>query len=202
MQPPIDPQLAAREEIATPFRYHLQAAPPQTEPLWQRLLDAIGNLLSRLFSIHAASGVGNVVIFAALVATVALAVYLIVRFSVIVPRRRAAGAIVEEPAAERSEFGLARGAFAAAARGEFVAAIRLLLRATVAMLDLRGAIRDDASATIGELRREASRLGESVATPFGTIASAYVSAVYARRHVDERIWQQARDAYERLRSAR
>jgi hypothetical protein len=202
VQPPIDPQLAAREELATPLRYHLQAAPPPTESLWERLLDAIDNLLSKLFGIHAASGVGNALVFAALIVAVALALYMIVRLTVIAPRRRAAAVRVEELVAERTEFGLARQAFAAAGLGEFVTAIRLLLRATVAMLDLRGTLRDDASATIGELRREAKQFGESVAAPFGTIASAYVRAVYARRPVDEQIWVQARDAYERLRGTR
>lgn len=201
MRPAIDPQAAAREELATPLRYHLQAAPPSGEPLWQRLLDAIGNVLAKLFSLHAGNGAGNVAVLVGLLAASALLVYLAARFLAAAPRKRRTGVVLEELTAERAEHGFARRAFAAAERGDFVAAARLLLRAAVTVLDLRGAIRDEASATIGELRAEALRYGENVAAPFGRITSAYVTGVYAQRPVDEAAWLQARDAYEAIRSA-
>ncbi len=199
--PPIDPQLAARQELATPLRYHLQGAPPATQSWWDRLMEALGRLLERLFSIHAGASVGNFIVILALLAVAAVTIFLVTRFFSTVPRRRGAETEIEELSAERAEHIFARKAFVAAERGDFVTAVRLLLRAAVVMLDLRGALRDDASATVGELRRQTLGFGESVAVPFGSIASAYVTGVYARLPVEETTWRKVRDAYEALREA-
>jgi hypothetical protein len=199
--PPINPEVAARRELATPFRYHLQSARAPSEPWWDRLIDAIVRWWQSLFA-HVRGGgqlwplLGDVVI----VLFVALLLYASVRAG-----RRTWGGDVRRQAwqteslvAERREHGLAREAYLAAERGDFLSAVRLILRAAVTMLDLRGALHDDASATVWELRRQAQTKGDVVAAPFGEIASAYTSAVYAQRPIEALLWTRAAHAYEKL----
>ncbi len=200
MKPPIDPALAARSELATPFRYHLQVQPPPTEPWWLRAWDWIVDFFNRLFS-HARGGhaIGVAIADVLVVAIVALVLYLVVRLVLAAaPRRRRREMGVEALAAERDEHRLAREAFAAAERGEIGLAVRLLFAASVTLLDLRGAIHDDVSATVGELRRAVRPLGDAVAAPFGEIASAYVTSVYAERPVEGAAWSRAYAAYRDL----
>ncbi|HEY9084586.1 MAG TPA: hypothetical protein VIN40_01390 [Candidatus Tyrphobacter sp.] len=201
MKPPVDPALAARTELATPFRYHLQLPPPPVEPWWQRAWDAVAGFIDRLFShVHVGHAAGAAIGDVLVAAIVALAFYLVVRFALILrPRTRRTGAEIEPLFAERDEQWLAREAFAAAERGEIGLAVRLLFGAAVMLLDLRGAIHDDASATVGELRRAVRPLGDVVAVPFGEIASAYVTSVYAERPVEPAAWSRAYAAYRSLR---
>ncbi len=200
MKPPIDPALAARTELATPFRYQLQTQPPAPEPWWLRAWDWISNFLSRLFS-HASGGhaIGALLGDVLIAAIVALTLYLFARLILIATsRRRHADAAIEALSAERDEHRLAREAFAAAERGDIGLAVRLLFAAAVTLLDLRGAIRDDVSATVGDLRRAVRPLGDGVAAPFGEIASAYVTSVYAERPVEAAAWSRAYAAYRSL----
>jgi len=200
VKPPIDPALAARIELATPFRYQLSPAPPVQEPWFARVLDAIQAFLTRMFA-HAHAGHGAAALaLTVLAAALALCVWAAVRLG-ITRRRRAPGPDAQTAALARDDARLARAAFEAADRGEMTTAVRLLLRAAVTLLDVRGAIDDDASATIGQLRREVRRLGDVVAAAFDEIASAYVAGVYAERPVERRAWNGARSAYELLRSS-
>lgn len=202
MKPPIDPALAARIELATPLRYQLHPAPPPQEPWFERLLDAVQDFFNRMFAhAHAAHGAAAFV-WVVLAALFALSIWAIVRVALHIARRRPhAGSSAEPIALAHDDVRLASAAFEAAERGEMTIAIRLLLRAAVALLDVRGDIDDDASATIGELRREARSLGVDVASSFDEIASAYVSGVYAERPVEAPMWSRARNAYELLRSS-
>ena len=202
MTPPIDPALAARIELSTPLRYHLGRPAPAVEPWWQRAFDEIGKLFSRLFSgVHVGASAQSAIGIAVLVVVLGACVLLVARlFGGRARRVRLATATALEP--DRDETALARAAFLAAERGEMTAAVRLLLRASVTLLDIRGAIRYDSSATIGELRRAVRRRGERVSAPFDAIATAYVDGVYAERAIDATVWQGARGAYESLRATR
>jgi hypothetical protein len=86
-------------------------------------------------------------------------------------------------------------ALTSAERGEYAAAARWLFRAMLALLDLRGSVRDDLSATVGELRRRLrDREGTSVPA-FDAVASAFVAGTYAERPLDAAQWERARKAY-------
>lgn len=202
MNPPIDPALAARTELATPLRYHLAAQPPPREAWWLHGLEAVERFLARLFAhVHGGGSVAAALSWVLLALVLGLILYLLVRLLPAVPRPSSAVTSIEALSAERSDARLARQAFAAAERGELTTAVRLLLRAAVVQLNLRGAIEDEASATIGDLRREVMPLGERITVPFDTIASAYVGGVYAQRPVEPVTWNRARVAYEALRGS-
>lgn len=204
MNPPIDPALAAREELATPFRYHLQAQVPAEESLLERVIRTIGdwlrNLFERLFAhVHigptAAARIGEVVLaIAAAIASLLLVRLLLYLFST----RTRSRAELEALNPRRDHRALAEQAVAAAQRGELARAVRLLFLATVTLLQLRGAIRDDDSATVRELQREAVVLGSAVTSPFDEIARAYVWSVYAQRPIQADTWVRLRSAYDRL----
>lgn len=200
MKPPIDPAIAARIELATPFRYHLQMQPPSQEPWWQRAWDAFESFLTRLFA-HVRGGHGAAVAIgdALLVIAVVLVAYLLARLVLALPTQaRGAASGLAPLAPQRDERSLARAAYAAAERGELSLAVRLLFRAAVALLDLRGTIRDDASATVGELRRAVRPHGDVVVAAFGEIAAVYVTCVYAQRPVEGVSWRRVHAAYEAL----
>ena len=70
-----------------------------------------------------------------------------------------------------------------AAGGNYAQAARLLFVAAVTALDLRGLMRDDASATVGELRRALRARDGALVPPFDEIAGPFVTAAYAERDV-------------------
>jgi hypothetical protein len=201
--PETDPEIAVRQELATPFRYHLGVAPAR-ESWLQRLFDAIARWWHALVShfhggARAESIAGDVVI----VALVALLLYLIVRLVLAASiRRSAVSTDLESLVAERPEHRMAREASRAAESGDFLTAVRLILQAAILLLDLRGKLHDDASATLSELRRQVHALGDSAANPFGEIAAAYTHGVYAQQPVEESLWRRSRSAYDALRSGR
>lgn len=200
MKPPIDPQLAARAELATPLRYHLTVVPARPS-LLERIIDAIGTFLQRIFAhVHLGGGGASVVVWGVVAIAVGLFAFLIARVVQAQARERSRAADAVTMLGD-DEAALARAADDAAARGDLRTAVRLLLRATVTMLDERGEIDDEASATIGELRSEVARRGAPVATPFDEIAATFVSGIYAELPIDAPAWRRARGAYERLRAA-
>lgn len=198
MKPPIDPALAARDELATPFRYHLTAAPPAGESVWQRIANAVDDFLSRIFAhVHPGSG-GAVVVWVVLALAAGLCAFLVARIVVARARRGSRTAdIMALP--DEDEAALAHAADDAARRGDMTAAVRLLLRAAVRLLDVRGTLDDDASATVGELRDEVRRREAPVAMSFDEIATAYVTSIYAQHPIDTSAWHRARGAYDLLR---
>ena len=204
MNPPIDPAQAAREELATPFRYHLQSHIPAQESLLERAISAVvawlRNFFERLFS-HAhlsptvAARIGDVVLGIAAAVTALLLVRL---FLFLFTTRTQSRGDLKALNAQRDHRLIAEQAIAAAQRGELARAVRLLFLAAVTLLQLRGAIRDDDSATVRELQREAGLLGTTVTVPFDEIARAYVWSVYAQRPVRAETWSRLRSAYDRL----
>lgn len=188
-------------ELSVPGRYQLSApatAPPQPKSWWERLLSWLGdrwNTLMRalLGRAHinpaAAEFVGDLILALVVLAVAAAAVRVLVVFG----RRgqRAASVRALTPATDAAT--LYAMACERADRGEYAAAGQLLFRATLALLDVRGAVRDDASATVGEIRRRLP--ARDVVGAFDAVATMFVAGTYAERPLDAAQWERARDAY-------
>jgi hypothetical protein len=189
----------ARRELSVPGRYTLtvEARQPPAPTWWDRFVgwardrwNAVWRaLFGRLrISANAVTVAGDVVIAVLVFIVAAAAVRLIALFG----RRRSV--VDVHPLVPKAD---AAQLYAAAAqradRGEYAIAARLLFRATLALLDVRGTVRDDASATVGDIRR---RLPEREIVPaFDAVAAAFVAGTYAERPLDAAQWQRARDAY-------
>jgi hypothetical protein len=89
-------------------------------------------------------------------------------------------------------------ASAAARDGDFARAIRLTFIAAVTLLDLRGVMRDERSATINELRRALHDRDDDLDGPFAEIAQLYTAAAYAQAPAGPEAWHRARAAYDEL----
>ena len=66
------------------------------------------------------------------------------------------------------------------------------------LLDLRGVVHDDPSATVNDLRRALRARNAAAEGPFVDIARAFSSAAYAEERLDEPALNAAREAYDRL----
>jgi hypothetical protein len=203
--PPIDPALAAQRELQTPLRYRLagpQVAPDQNwwAQLWRWLWDRWDALLKALErNVRIGSGsrvaIGDVL----LVVVGSALVFLVVRLlSSFVWAPASAGATYSAVATRKSAQALLARATEAAERGEYGRAIRLLFVSAVALLDLRGELRDDESATVGELRRELRGRGSAVEPAFADLARAFTATAYAERLADGQAWRSARASYDQL----
>lgn len=193
----------AVEELSVPGRYHLRdaAAAPPAQTWWERLWSWLGDrwnaLMSALFG-HArvnprvAGAVGDIVIALLVLAVAAAAV----RILIVYGRRGQRPGLVRALDSAADAATLYAMAVDRAERGEFAAASQLLFRATLALLDVRGTLRDDASATVGEIRRRLP--ARDVASAFDAIARLFVAGTYAERPLDAAQWERARDAYLRL----
>lgn len=188
-------------ELSVPGRYQLRVtapASPQPKNWWERVLSWLGDrwntLMRALFGrAHinpaAAAFIGDLIIALLVLAVAAAAI----RVLVVYGRRgqRAASVRVLMPAVDAAA--LYAMACRRADRGEYAAAGQLLFRATLALLDVRGAVRDDASATVGEIRRRLP--ARDVAGAFDAVATMFVAGTYAERPLDAAQWERARDAY-------
>ena len=187
-------------ELSAPGRYHLHdvAAPPANPTWWERLTAWVGSqwnaLVQALFgrvrvNPTAAAFVGDLVIALLVLAVAAAAIRLIVVYG----RRgsRAASVRTLTPADDAAT--LYAMAAQRAERGEYAAAAQLLFRATLTLLDVRGTVRDDASATVGEIRRSLPE--RDVVPAFDAVAAMFVAGTYAERPLDALQWERARDAY-------
>lgn len=188
-------------ELSVPGRYQLRVAAgaaPQPKTWWEQLLSWLGDrwnaLMRALFgrahiNPQAAAFIGDLIIALLLLAVAAAAI----RVLVVYGRRGQPAASVRAltPAADAAT--LYAMASQRADRAEYTAAGQLLFRATLALLDVRGAVRDDASATVGEIRR---RIGaRDVVGAFDAVAAMFVAGTYAERPLDAAQWERARDAY-------
>ena len=111
-------------------------------------------------------------------------------------RTRRERAIALAPA--RSAHALAVAAAQAANAGDYARAIRLMFMAAVTLLDLRGVVRDERSATINELRRALHERDGELEPAFVEIARLYTAAAYAQTPAGPDAWERARDAYDQL----
>lgn len=201
-RPPIEIVRAVRAELAVPGRYHLVAIVPHRSPL-EIALQWIGdrfNDLWRLLTSHIklgpaeASAVGNtIVVFCVLIIAV-IAAHVLLRVQYEHARRERVTPLVEP----RSAHALAALAGQAANAGDYARAIRLLFIAAVTLLDLRGVVRDERSATINELRRALHERDRALEPAFVEIARLYTAAAYAQMPADPEAWQHARAAYDHL----
>ncbi len=194
---------AVRAELATPGRYHL-ALPRAVHRSWlqialQWLSDRYAALLAALQS-HLHVGPNAVSVFGDGLVALSIIVLGIIGarllIAVQVERARRSRAIAIGPT--RSAHAIARAAGDAAAAGDFARAIRLLFAAAVTLLELRGVLHDDPSATINDLRRALRARNAAAEMPFVEIAREFSAAAYAEQRLDGAAWEAARNAYDRL----
>lgn len=195
---------AAAAELAHHGRYHL--TPPKTaarqKSLWERAMDWIGKQWDRLWnalfgkvkvSQNERGAFGDLALAIVLLALIVAIVRLLAGVQIERAARR--GGSHEELGAQRSARALYWEAVALADRGDYGHAVRVLFMAAVTALDLRGVVRDDAGATVGELRRELRARDARLAEPFDRVANPFVTAAYAESPIGDAEWQRARDAY-------
>ncbi|HVA27755.1 MAG TPA: DUF4129 domain-containing protein [Candidatus Baltobacteraceae bacterium] len=201
--PPHDIVRAVRTELATPGRYHLHPTLLRERQSWftiafRYVAQAVARLEHAIASrVHvgagATSAIGDLLLLGALLGVGFVAARLLLSMQL---EREMRDVHALLPA--RSAQALARAASDAAERGDYARAIRLLFAAAVVLLDLRGVVADDESATINELRRSLRARDSQAESPFAAIAGVYTAAVYAEHRIDEGAWASARDAYARL----
>lgn len=201
--PPHDIVRAVRTELAMPGRYHLHASATTARHTWlwyafawiSDTLSRFENALSSRLHVNSQTSavVGDVLVFGCMLLVAIVAARLLITMQI---EGGQAGAQALAPS--RNAQAISRAASEAANAGDYGRAIRLLFAAAVVMLDLRGVVHDDESATVNELRRALRARGGAAEAPFAAIAHAYTDAAYAERAIDESAWRQARDAYARL----
>jgi hypothetical protein len=195
--------VAGELSVAGRYRLHESAAPPQKsflQVVWDWIVARMQWLWDRIFGrVHIGRGgamaFGDVLIAISVLAIAFGAWRLIANFSFDLRRRATASQGLDEPEDAREAY---RQAQAAAAAGDLARASRLLFRATVLALDLRGAVAFDSSATVGDLRRRLrSREGELV-PPFDAIARPFVQSAYAEQPVQDAEWENASRAFSQI----
>jgi hypothetical protein len=202
--PPHDIVRAVRDELATPGLYHLYASPAAVRHSWfwilmQWLIDRL-LAFERALASHvkigrdATSILGDAIVLLCVIAVAAAVAHMLMSLQS-EGRRRAA---VTPLASRRSAQAIAHQASQVAASGEYAKATRLLFNAAVAMLDVRGIVRDDESATVNELRRQLRQRAPDDEREFAEIARFYSAAAYAEYPLDADAWTRAMDAYQTL----
>lgn len=197
----------AQRELGIAGRYRLAPPPsaaPPTEPWWWRALgwlaDRWQQFLHAVFGrVHVgkeqAASIGDLLLF--IIGLILLVV--VVRLLRTIQLARSALRPNSEPLAEApNPLSLYKRACNAASRGEYGNAALLLFGATVALLDLRGAVEAGRSATVGDLRRGLRARDAALIAPFDAVAAPFVARAYAERSVDEMQWNRARDAFDHL----
>lgn len=202
-QPPTGIIRAVRAELAVPGRYHLGAAAPPHRSLLdvalQWLADRWNDLWNALAS-HVklgragASLVGDLIVVLCVLTIAAIGAHLLLQLQYERTRREGAVALTQP----RSAHALAALAAQAAQAGDYARAIRLVFIAAVTLLDLRGVVRDERSATVNELRRALHERDGALEPAFVEIARLYTAAAYAQMPAGPEAWERARSAYERL----
>jgi hypothetical protein len=201
--PPVNIVRAVRAELAVPGRYQLALGGARHRSLfdeilqwlWDRWADFFRALTSHIkIGPQGTSLIGDAVVVLCVVAIAAIAAHLLTQLQY--ERGRRDRAIGLEPA--RSAHALAAVASAAARDGDFARAIRLTFIAAVTLLDLRGVVRDERSATINELRRALHERDNDLDGPFAEISQLYTAAAYAQSPAGPEAWQRARAAYDEL----
>ncbi len=200
-----DLKMLAQRELAPPGRYRLAQSPAPRKPWWSGIWDWIAGRWQqfwhtlfghvRVGSTTAAS-IGDVLL--AIVALILLITIVRLVRNIQITRAASSGARAEPlrdapPAAE-----LYRQACDAANRRDYGAAALLLFAATVALLDARGAVVANRSATVGDLRRQLRASDANLVDPFDAVAAPFVQRAYAERAVGEPQWNRARFAYQEL----
>lgn len=205
-QAPHDIVRAVRQELAWPGRYHLHVTRGEQRSwlqiafqwIWDRWLE-----LERAIATHIHVGPTGATLLGdgLILAAVVIFGYVAARLLMSIQAEHLQAVEAYEIGSQRSAHLLARAAADAAQAGDYARAIRLLFAAAVTLLDLRGVVRDDASATINELRRALRERSADADGPFLTIARVYTAAAYAEERIDENAWNGAQSAYAALSAA-
>ncbi len=201
--PPRDIVEAVRDELRVPGRYRLHvtvaaAHEPWWMQAWHWVADRFGSLWNAIIA-HAnvSPAAVNVLGDVLVVLAVAAVAYASARLMITWDRdARRAQAVPLDPV--RSAHAAMVAAGEAAARGDYARAIRLAFTAAVTLLDLRGIVSDDKSATVNQLRAVLASRDPRAGEPFMHIARLYTSAAYAEQPADHETWLAARRAYDAL----
>jgi hypothetical protein len=195
---------AARELASGAYDLTPRIVRPAEKSAWDRFWDWFWRQWDRIWKATGArvrlgsaalNAIGWVLLAAAFGALVYLAVRLVGALQFDRERRRGHSSPLE---AARSARVLYAQALALARDGAYAQAARLLFVAAVTALDLRGLMRDDASATVGELRRALRARDAAMLPPFDEIAGPFVAAAYAERDIAQTEWERALAGYHRL----
>lgn len=202
-----DLQKLAERELGMPGRYQIANPPaPASEPWWVRPWRWVQDRWQRLWQatfgrvhIHVgpqtAENIGDVILVLLGVLIIFVVVRLLLNLQLAREAARSSSVPLDELPSPRA---LYRAACDAASRGDYGAAALLLFAATVALLERRGDVESARSATVGDLRSELRARNVSIVVAFDAIAAPFVQRAYAERAVDERQWQDAREAFDGL----
>jgi hypothetical protein len=203
MAPPHDIVKTVRAELATPGLYHLHpTATAQPSPFWIALQWLYERYIAFEHALAAKLKLGAgardllgdaLVLLCVLVVGIALA-----RLLASLQGEYGARGAPSPLARSRSAHAIVIAAGDAAASEDYARAVRLLFTAAVVLLDMRGVLSDEESATINELRRAFHRRGRGDEAAFEEIARLYTDAAYAESLLDARAWTRAHDAYQSL----
>lgn len=191
----------AATEIAHGYQLGVANAAPPPKTLWQQFVDWIGDrwngLMKALFGkIHVSAGTGNILadlaiaLFAGVVLFAGIRLFTGWQFD-----RGAARSSYRSLDPQASAHGLYLQACGLAQRGDFAGAVRTIFLAAVVALDFRGVVRDDASATVGEMRRILRARDRDLVGAFDRVATPFVATAYAEVPVADADWESARSGY-------
>lgn len=201
-----DPRAAVARELAVPGRYDVAArsTKPREKTPWERFWDWVGAGYDRFWKaltgkIHLGGAgqavLGDLLLLVAAGALIFATVRLLAGWRFERASRRGASTPLD---AGRNAHALYLQACALARDGAYADAARALFLAAVTAMDLRGIVRDDASATVGDMRRALRARDAATVAPFDAVAAPFVAAAYAERDVDAGEWERALAGYRRL----
>ncbi|MFN2450254.1 MAG: DUF4129 domain-containing protein [Candidatus Baltobacteraceae bacterium] len=197
--PPLDPRHLAVRILADPrFRVQIHRS---AGPWWTRLLGWVEARLNALIghNVHAGGPWLNAIGDIAVLAAAGLVIFATVRLLLNVAKEPEQTVHTVHPLAARTS---ARAwhdrALSAAAQGRYGVAAVLLFRAALAILDLRGVVRDEPSRTVNESKSELRRRAPQYEPAFDAVARNFTAALYAGAPVTRAHWEQAQNAYEQL----
>ncbi len=201
--PPIDIIRAVRTELAVPGRYHLEKASPAHPSIFGLVFQWFydrWNDLWNAFTSHVKIGsagvsiIGDLLVVTCVLAIALIGAHLLMQLENERTRRARAIALTQP----RSAHALAALAAQAASAGDYARAVRMVFIAAVTLLDLRGVVRDERSATVNELRRRLHARDGALEPAFVEIARLYTATAYAQTPAGPDAWQRARAAYDQL----
>jgi hypothetical protein len=201
-----DPRAAAARELATFGRYDLSqtSGKPRVKTPWERFWSWVGDQYDRFWkafggNVHLGvpglNVLGDLFLAVAIGGLLFVAVRLLANITMENTRKRGVASALESG---RNAHALYLQACGLAASGAFAEAARTLFLAAVTALDLRGVVRDDAAATVGEMRRTLRARNAGAVPSFDDVAAPFVVAAYAEREVARADWERALEGYRSL----
>jgi hypothetical protein len=191
----------AAAEIAHGYQLGTANAAPPPKTLWQQFVDWLGDrwnsLMKALFGkIHMSAGTGNILADLAIALFAGIVLFTGIRLFTGWQFERGAGRSSYRNLDPRaSAHGLYLQACGLAQRGDFSGAVRTIFLAAIVALDFRGVVRDDASATVGEMRRVLRARDGDLVGAFDRVATPFVATAYAEIPVAGAEWESARAGY-------